>query len=133
MPGGPSAPRPRGFVRQLKDAAISGAAQRLAAEHLEGIAEVSCLEIDSQQKHANVTGRLAGGGPAFEIRIQRYVLENTGGRLLLTIHEAAATPCWLQAVLKRLVLGRTMTLIDSTGPRHSRAAAAFARLAAALL
>ncbi|MDX2081857.1 MAG: hypothetical protein SFU53_13820 [Terrimicrobiaceae bacterium] len=132
MPGGSEASRPRGFVRQLKDAALSGAAQRLAAEQLAGIAEIGSISLDSANKRIDVSGRLADGGPAFEVHVRHYRLESRAGSLELTIEAAQASPAWMNEILRRFVIGQTVTLLAG-GQSRSSAAGAFAKLLAALL
>jgi len=93
-----------------KDRITCMAAKAFLEAHLKNYGEIESLTIDSQERRLEVVGQLRGELSPVRITINRYVLEQKGGAVWLTVRESSASRPWLAAVMRDHLEGRTFEL-----------------------
>ena len=69
---------------------------------------VETLKIDSSHHRIEVVCQLTGEGSPIGVTIEKYVVEDQGGKKFIRIVESSATRPWLQAVIRDHAHGRSI-------------------------
>lgn len=93
-----------------KDALVSRAVRSILNDRLARYGNVQHLHLDSTGKCMEITAMLEGEALPVTITVDRYVVENVGGKRALRIVSLRCSRPWLQHVLEDFVRGRPLEL-----------------------
>lgn len=82
-----------------KDLMTSKAAKAYLNNYLERYGRVDDLTIDSKRHRIDVTVTLNGEVAPVGVTIEKYLLEEQGGKKFVQVLESSATRPWLQAMM----------------------------------
>ncbi|HVS54566.1 MAG TPA: hypothetical protein VHD62_19580 [Opitutaceae bacterium] len=93
-----------------KDLMTSKAAKAYANNFIARYGAVEELKIDSQRHRIEVVIRLNGEVSPVGVTIEKYALEQQGGKTLFEVVDSSATRPWLQAAMRDHLHGRRFEL-----------------------
>lgn len=93
-----------------KDLMTSKAAKAYANDYLKPYGAVEDLSIDSKRHRIDVTVRLNGEVSPIAVTIEKYQIEEVGGKKFFQVLDSSATRPWLQAVMRDHLHGRKVEL-----------------------
>lgn len=93
-----------------KDLMTSKAAKAYANNFIERYGSVEELAIDSKRHRVEVMVRLNGEVSPVGVTIERYAIEEEGGKKFLQVLDSSSTRPWLQAVMRDHLHGRRLEL-----------------------
>jgi hypothetical protein len=93
-----------------KDMMTSQAAKSYANSFIERYGKVEALTIDSKRGRVELVVRLNGEVSPVGVTIEKYEVEETGGKKFIQVSESSATRPWLQAAMRDHLHGRRIEL-----------------------
>ena len=88
----------------------SKAARSFLNERIKNYGKVEELSIDSKRHRVEVVCQLNGEVSPIGVTIEKYRLEQTGGKTFLTVLDSSATRPWMQAAMRDHLHGRKFEL-----------------------
>ena len=89
-----------------KDAMTGAAARKFVNDRIERYGSVTNLRIDSKAKSLEVTCNLDGETSPVTVRIDRYEVEESGGKKFILARKCSCSRPWLGRALEDFVVGR---------------------------
>jgi hypothetical protein len=93
-----------------KDMMTSKAAKAYVNDFIKAYGRVDQLEIDSKRRRIEVTCQLNGEVSPIGITIEKYQVEQQGGKTFLQVLDSSATRPWMQAAMRDHLHGRKFEL-----------------------
>lgn len=93
-----------------KDLMSSKAAKAYANNLIGRYGSVDDLTIDSKRQRIEVMVRLNGEASPIGVTIEKYELQQAGGKTFLAVADSSSTRPWLQAVMRDHLHGRRFEL-----------------------
>ncbi len=93
-----------------KDLMTSKAAKAYANDYIKRYGAVDTLSIDSKRHRIEVTLRLNGEVAPVGVTIEKYQVDDVGGKKFIEVLGSSATRPWLQAVMRDHLHGRRVEL-----------------------
>jgi hypothetical protein len=89
-----------------KDAMTGAAARKFVNDRIERYGSVTNLRLDSKAKSVEVTCELDGETSPVTVRINRYEIEESGGKKFFRALKCSCSRPWLERALEDFVVGR---------------------------
>jgi hypothetical protein len=93
-----------------KDLMTSKAAKAFVNDKIKNYGKVDQLEIDSKRHRIDVVCQLNGEVSPIGVTIERYQVEQRGGKTYLEVLDSSATRPWMQAAMRDHLHGRKFEL-----------------------
>jgi hypothetical protein len=89
-----------------KDMMTSKAAKAYVNDFIKTYGKVDELSIDSKRRRIDVVCQLSGEVSPIGVTIEKYRLEQAGGKVFLEVVDSSATRPWMQAAMRQHLHGR---------------------------
>jgi hypothetical protein len=93
-----------------KDLMTSKAAKAFVNEKIRNYGRVEDLTIDSKRRRIDVTCQLTGEVSPISVSIEKYRVEQQGGKTFIEVLDSSATRPWMQAAMRDHLHGRKIEL-----------------------
>jgi len=98
------------MINAMKDAVTSRAVQSYVNTRISNYGTVQDLTIDSRRKTVEITCLLNGESTPIQVKVEKYVVEDVGGRKIFKITDVSCSRPWLQNLLVDFAKDRPMEL-----------------------
>jgi len=89
-----------------KDLMTSKAAKTYVNDLIKAFGKVDDLTIDSKRRRIDMKANLTGEVSLIGVTIEKYQVEQRGGKTYLTVLDSSATRPWMQSAMRQYVHGR---------------------------
>ena len=89
-----------------KDLMTSKAAKTWVNDFIKAYGKVDELSIDSKRRRIDMKCQLSGEVSAIGVTIEKYQLEQRGGKTFIEVMDSSATRPWMQAAMRVHLHGR---------------------------
>ncbi len=93
-----------------KDLMTSKAAKAFVNDKIKNYGKVDELTIDSKRHRIDVVCQLKGEVTAIGVTIEKYQLEQRGGKSFIEVLDSSATRPWMQAAMRDYLHGRKIEI-----------------------
>jgi hypothetical protein len=93
-----------------KDLMTSKAAKAYVNDYIKAYGHVDELTIDSKRHRIDVKCQLAGEVSPIGVTIEKYAIEQQGGKTFIQVLDSSATRPWMQAAMRQHLHGRRFEL-----------------------
>jgi hypothetical protein len=99
-----------GMLSAAKDMMTSKAAKAYVNDQIKNYGRVEELSIDSRRHRIEVVCKLIGEVSPIGVTIEKYSIEQSGGKTFLQVLDSSATRPWMQAAMRDHLHGRRFEL-----------------------